>query len=933
VSSCTGTISSHAWTPNSTTRTETITAVSADGNHRSSRLANLLVVAAWILVALTANVILAFTPAKARDTGSGLLPQDAKTAAATSRIAGAFPGTGTNAIAYLVLEGSDTLGPADQHYYDAAVNALRTDTAHVGSVLDLWSDPLTAPLGTSPDGRSGIAMVWLVGEAGSAQARQSLDAARAEMRKLPLSSGLRARIAVSETTNRIPMRMTAWQSATIVAAAAVTAVLLLLRARQSTIYLGIVLLTTGLSLAVAWPLFAVVRGHQGGNVSVFTVFSGTVAAVLTIGTITVSTVLVARRWPNPSASTTGTAADRPTYRDILPGLALPGACIVMLTGPLLLARTPALHSVGMAALGVVVALAVLLTLLPALIGLAGRPDQSSPGTGGAGLTIPLSIPGFSRRIVATAVVLAICALPVIGMRWGLPENPANPAGTSTAPFLPGNQLPDVVLVKSARDLRDPAGLVAIDQVSHRLMEIPGVRKVQSAAWPGGVPWNDAALTSAAGRLADQLDRQAATFVPQVNAIKSLGSAVNQVSGAVNELEKNVTAGLAGATQMQQDIALVISGTQNIKDTTAEVSGYLDPMRGWMGGVENCPADVLCSAARKVVDPFDRVVSDVGVLSNGADRIAAGASKTVGAFASTPRVVAQMRSALEQLRSFVPTLEATIEDTIPQVVQLSTFLKNLSIDFADTGEGGFYLSKKALADPSYQHVRKSMFSSDGTATRLFVYSDGNKLDLDAAARIQQLEIAAGKATKYGSLVDSQITVSGATQAAAAVRGALIHDAALLVVMMLAVVALVSLWRGTISGLVIGVGVLASYLAALGISVALWQHLLGRELHAPVPLVSFAILAACGVPYLIASAAQSAGTSSIRGAVAPLPALGAVFGAGLVLVSAGSLSALSQVGTVLAIGLGALTAMAHVIIPAATLAGRMQRRAAASPATNS
>jgi RND superfamily putative drug exporter len=347
----------------------------------------------------------------------------------------------------------------------------------------------------------------------------------------------------------------------------------------------------------------------------------------------------------------------------------------------------------------------------------------------------------------------------------------------------------------------------------------------------------------------------------------------------------------------------------------------------MGGIANCPDDVLCSAAHKAVDPFDRVVADVAVLSNGADRIAAGATKTVGAFAATPHVVAQMRSALGQLRSFVPTLETTVENTLPQVVQLSTFLKNLSADFADTGAGGFYLSKKALADPSYQHVRQSMFSADGTATRLFIYSDGDKLDLDAAARAQQLEIAEGKATKYGSLVDSRMTVSGAAQVAAAVRGALTHDAVLLAVMMLAVGALVSLWRGAVTGLVIVLGVLASYLAALGISVALWQHLLGRELHAWVPLVSFAVLAACGVPYLIATlidtTARSAGTVSVRGAVAPLTAVGAVFGTGLVLVSGASFSALSQVGTVLVIGLGALTAVAHVCLAAAM---------PASPATN-
>jgi RND superfamily putative drug exporter len=912
----------------------TITSVSDDGNHRSSRLASLVVVAAWIAVAVIANVILALLPTKARAADSALLPQDARSAAATSRIARAFPGTGTNAIAYLVLEGRDELGPADQQYYDAAIGALRADTAHVGSVLDLWSDPLTAPLGTSPDGHSGIAMVWLVGEAGSAKARESLDAARSVVRKLPSNPGLRARIAAPETTSRTPMHMIAWQGATIVAAAAVIAVLLLLRARLPRIFVGIALLTAGLSLALAWPLAGVVQ--HAAKVPAFTVFSGTLAAVLAIGTITASTLLVARRLPDASAS----ATDRRAYRDILPALALPGACTAMLTGPLLLARTPALHSFVTAALGVVVALAASLTLLPALVKLARPRGQSSPRTAGAAWRPPLSIPSFSRPIIVTVVVvvLAICALPVIGMRWSLSENPANPAGSSSVRFLPGNPLPDVVVIESARDLRDPAGLIAIDQVSHHLMEIPGVRKVQSAAWPGGGPWTEASLSSAMGRLADQLDRGAGSFLPQINAIKELESTVDQMTGAVDELERSLNSGLAGAAQTQQYINLLLAGTQNIKGTTAEMLGYLDPVRDWLGGIGNCPVDVLCSAVREAVGSVDEVVAQVASLSDDAEHIAAVSANTIGAFASTPRAVAQVRAALAQLHAFVPQLETTIQDALPQVAQVSAFLRSLSADFADTGEGGFHLSTKALADPSYQHVLQSMFSPDGLVTRLFVYSDGNKLDLDAAARTQQLEIAAGKAMKYGSLVDSTITVSGAAHVATAVRCALTHDAVLLAVMLLAVVGLVGMWRGAVSGLAVGLGALASYLAALGISIAVWQHLLGRELYASVPLVSFALFAACGVPYLIATLvetditteAQAAGTLSVRGAVAPLTALGAIFGGGLVLVSRGSLSALSQVGTVLVLGLGALTVVAHVCIPAAMRDRTQRRTASASPA---
>lgn len=822
----------------------------------------LLVVAAWIALAVGTNVLAVLSAPGAHRAGSALPAPDAEAVTTNSRIAQAFPGTGTDAIAYLVLDGRDPLGDADRPYYDDAVRALRADTAHVGSDLDWWSDPLTAPLGSSPDGRSGAAVIWLRGEAGSAKAAESLDAARALVRKLPPSAGLRARVTVPAAAHSTGLRLAPWQAAAIVAAALLVAALFFLR--RGLLSGAVMALTAGLSLAAAWPLAAL-----------FGLFCWTVAAVLMVGVIAASALLF-------------TAQEQRSFRAELGLLAAPGAGVVALTGPLLLARTPAVHAVGLAGLGVVVALGASLTLLPVLLTKTAAPPARTWGR------------AVRSPVVVVALVAAICALPVLGMQWGTVDAPAR---TASAHFTPTNRLPDVVMVTAGHDLRDPAGLIAVDAVSRRLMEIPGVRKVQSAAWPGGVPWTDASLSSAAGRLSDQLDRQAATFVPQVTAVKTLGRVLDQVSGSVNELEASVSAGVGGLAQLQQAINSVVSGTRNIKDTAAEVSGYLDPVRGWMGGVQDCAADVLCSAARKAIDPFDRVIADVTVLSDGATRLAAGSARTTSALAGTPRAVAEMRSALDQLRSFVPTLQTTIESTIPQVVQLSAFLKNLSIDFADTGEGGFYLPRKALADPSYQHVRQTMFSADGTATRFLVYSDQTGVDVAAASRVDQIQAAVGNATKYGSLVDSEVYVSGGAQVAAAVRGALEHDAILLVLVVVAVAALAGMWRGALGGLSVALALLGSYLAGLGVTVGVWQYLLHGSVAAAAVPASFAVLAACGVPYLMAALVP------IQRGAAPLAAAGGALGAGLMLL--GSSVALAQTGTVVLVGVVVLAAMAQLV----------------------
>lgn len=888
MSSSTAKINSPAWTFSRI--------VTADGNEKPrhlgpSRLVGLLVVAAWVALGLAANVFLLLAPSKS-DSRTTSSVADAAAVASNKIVGQAFPGTGTDAIAYLVLDGHDPLGPADQQYYESAINALRADSAHVGSVLDWWTDPLTAPLGTSPDQRSGIAVLWLRGDAGTSKARQSLDSARSVLRKLPASPGLRARITVPATTAYSPVRLSVWQAAGIVAVAALVAALLVLRAGLSARSVAAVLLTGALSVAVAWPLTYFVGASSS-------MFSGVLAAVLTVGLLATSTVVVARQEPR-------------SYRDTMPAFGLPGAGALLLTIPLLFAQTPEVRSVGLATPGVVAALAASLTLLPALIRLAGAKPEGPASLRGPSWKRSLPVP---RPALVVAVVLAICALPVIGADWGLSRKPVGSARTGGAHFLASNRLPDVVLIKSGHDLRDPGGLIGIDAVSRRLMDIPGVRKVQSAAWPAGVPWSDASLSSAAGRLSEQLDRQAATFVPQVTAIKTLATVLDQVSGSVEELESTLTAGVGGLNQMQQAINMVVSGTRNIKDTATEISGYLDPVRGWMGGIPDCSADILCRTARKAVDPIDRVIADITVLSDGADRIAAGSTRAAGALTSTPRAVAQMRSALTQLRSFVPSLETTIESTIPQVVQLSAFLKNLSIDFADTGEGGFYLPRKALADPSYQHVRQTMFSSDGTATRLFVYSDETALDLNSAERVGQIETAVGNATKYGSLVDSEVTVTGGARLAAVMRSTVTHDAILLAGVVLALALLVSLWRGAARGLAVGLGLVGSWLAGLGITVGLCEHLLFRAVDASVGPASFAILAACGFPYLVAALFTDSLVSA-RSGLAALPAVGGVFGLGLVVAAGGSVGTAGQIGTATVLGLLALTVLARVCFPTAS-----------------
>ncbi|MGV7852661.1 hypothetical protein PJM29_31310, partial [Mycobacterium kansasii] len=78
------------------------------------------------------------------------------------------------------------------------------------------------------------------------------------------------------------------------------------------------------------------------------------------------------------------------------------------------------------------ALAISLTLLPALLGFAGPRTLSLPRAAGAGWACRLPKPQFGNPIAVAAVVVALCALRVAGLGCGVGAGGANRAGTSTA---------------------------------------------------------------------------------------------------------------------------------------------------------------------------------------------------------------------------------------------------------------------------------------------------------------------------------------------------------------------------------------------------------------------------------------------------------------------------------------------------------------------
>jgi putative drug exporter of the RND superfamily len=901
-----------------------------------------VLIAGWVGVSVILWLALGLTPTVDMSQPTPL-PGDVRPMIAAASIDRNFTGREPNTLVYVVIDSDHLLGATDRDYYESVVRRLRSVPNFVVSVLDMWSDPLTAPIAESPDQRSSYALVWLDGELGGATTHAAVDATRALVESVPHPRGTRAYLAGPGTAFSAPRSAVPAAELTVVAATLAILAALVLVAFRPRLRAAIALLAAAMTMLVAAPLIALLHAI---HVVTLSTLSAELAAVLTAGAAIDFTLALTglyreqRRRGADTATALGSA-----YTQSVPRVVIPGIASALVLSATVLGRIPLLRGVGMpAAIGMVLAMLAVLTLAPALVSLTGQRSSwlQSPPTRSRWLRrVDIAAIRRPRPFVAAGIAVAVLAIAaVVGLRTDIdPDRYLGAASSSSGGHFPGGRLlPEIVMIQSDHDLRDPDALIAIDRVTRRILDLPGVRRVQSASWPAGIPWPEATFTFQAGELGKQLQRQAASITSQLAAVKSLSTSLDMLSNAVDQLEGSMAAGVAGLREVGHAADGITAGVQNIRDTTMSVSDYLRPIRQWVDGTPNCPGDMLCAAALKLVGPFDRVVRGVNDLTNGAERMLSGSHNAADAFALGPQAVAQMRSALNQLQGFMSGLVKTIDSALPQVVELTVSLKNVSLDFRSSGEGGFYLPRKALNDRSYQRVKESLFSADGRATRLFVYGDTDDARLPPHARPAAITGAVEGATKYGALANSTVSVTGVGSFAQAMCSLTLHDFAVLFVAVVAVALIAGVVLNRLGmGLVGLLTVLISFGLALGVVVAMSWYACGVEIDWSATVLAFTVICALGIPYHLGVVAhcRQAGDGAINTGLVRASrgmsglvgcATGIVFGTALVLLTPRATVA-GQVGAMIAIGLLANAIGAHTCTRAAwsLLGQRMTTRA--------
>ena len=207
----------------------------------------------------------------------------------------------------------------------------------------------------------------------------------------------------------------------------------------------------------------------------------------------------------------------------------------------------------------------------------------------------------------------------------------------------------------------------------------------------------------------------------------------------------------------------------------------------------------------------------------------------------------------------------------------------------------------------------MMSPDGKAARFIVTHEGNAMGPEGVEHVEAFPDAIKIALKETSLAGSRIYIGGAGSNNKDIKTYAASDLLIVAIAAFILIFLIMLFitRSLMAALVIPGTVAFSFAGAFGLSVLVWQHLIGLHLHWLVLPITFIILVAVGSDYnllLIARVKEEVGAGIHTGIIRALGSTGGVVtSAGLVFaftmlaMLTSDLRTIGQVGSTVCIGL--------------------------------
>ncbi len=896
-----------------------------DGHRGIARLLRVFavpIIIGWIAIVAILNTVVPQLEAVGKLRAVSMSPNDAPSLIATKSVGKVFQEYDTSSSVMIVLEGDQPLsGPAHQ-FYDQMVRALRADTTHVQHVQDFWGDTLTAKGAQSRDGKAAYVQVYISGDQGETLANESVDAVRRMVAETPAPDGVKAYVtgpaATSSDQNHVgDASMEVIEMVTF----AVIAVMLLMVYR-SVISTLIVLAMVVLELSGARGLVALLGYHGAFGL---TTFATNLTVTLAIAAATDYAIFLIGRYQE--ARRAGESRESAYYSMfhgtahvvLASGLTIAGATLC-----LHFTRLPYFQTMGFPlAAGMTMVVAMALTLGPALISVLTRfgrvlePRRGARSRGWAKVgAATVRWPGAILVLAVVAALVGLLTLPGYHTSYNdriyLPKDVAANVGYEAAfrHFSQAKMNPDLMMIESDRDLRNPADLLVIDKIAKALKNVHGIAQVLTITRPDGDPIKHSSIPYTVGQSGTgQVMNNDYLQTNLDNLLKQAGDLQVSIDSMTTMMD--IQTELAAVTKRMADKMKVTSqDTSDVRDHLADFDDFFRPIRNYFYWEPHCFDIPVCLAMRSIFESLD----GIGKMSDDFQDLVPDMEHMADLM---PKLVAVMPAQIQSLKNQKQTLlnqyqaQKAQQDQTMAMQQNSTAMGE-AFDAAKNDDS-FYLPPEAFQTADFQRGLKLFMSPDGHAVRFTIIHQGDPLTPEGISRIEPLKVAAADAIKGTPLEGSTIYLGGSAamyedmQTGADYDLLIVAAAALILIFVIMLV----LTRAVVASAVIVGTVVLSLASAFGLSVLLWQHIVGIPVHWMVLPMAVIVLLAVGADYnlLLVSRMKEeihAGlnTGIIRAMVgtgAVVTSAGLVFAFTMMSMAVSSLIVIGQVGTTIGLGL--------------------------------
>jgi RND superfamily putative drug exporter len=389
-------------------------------------------------------------------------------------------------------------------------------------------------------------------------------------------------------------------------------------------------------------------------------------------------------------------------------------------------------------------------------------------------------------------------------------------------------------------------MIALDRVARNVFHTAGVGMIQSTTRPLGTPLEHSSFTYTIGTMGTKI-KELLPFLTDLNTrLTDMATITDRMTGLLRH-QQELTSQQAGATHIAADAAQGMKNvTDSLRDNLADFDDFWRPIRSYFYWDKHCFDIPICWSLRSLFDATDKV-------DQLAEQMGMNLNAALIQDAVTPQLVqliGQNAEQLDQLHQIIQTDHSTIEPQLAQLDELSRQMMDLGYAFdSSKNDEFFYLPPDAFKNPYFQTDLKFFMSPDGKAARYIIYHDGEALTPEGIKHDQTYLPAAKEALKGTTLGGARVYLGGAATTYWDIQDAARSDLIIAAAAAFALIFLVMLLitRSIIAALVIIGTVAFSYSGAFGLSVLVWQHLLGIPLSWLNLPLTFIILVAVGSDY--------------------------------------------------------------------------------------